>query len=95
MSTPAEQTPPAGVNIAPTICAIIDERHELARKMLEPCRVIAEIDTLSNLMIEAKGPYAPHLQRDVNGAWTFQDLPLTVVARADVPPRGWTILTRR
>lgn len=80
---------------APTIEAILAERHELESKALGPCRVLAELDTLSRLRIEARGPFEGFVSSDRNGMWSFQELPLTLVARVDVPARGWTILTRR
>ena len=78
---------------SPTIEAILDERRELAA--LEPSRVLCELNTLSTLRLEARGPFEGYVSSDRNGMWSFQELPLTLVARVDVPARGWTILTRR
>lgn len=79
---------------APILVAMLERLDELERDRLEPSRVTLEINILSSLMIEARGCFERFVWRDADGVWYFRDLPLTLVARADVPARGWTILTK-
>lgn len=86
-------TPKTLADESPTIVEILAEI--VAQSELEPSRVIVEIDTLSTLRLESRGPYAGIVESDGNGLWRFADLPLTLVARRDVPARGWSLLTRK